>query len=60
MSLVITEEFKQTIESSKELIYKFESERLGCFRTLFVGNYLFAACSSKKHTIIKVFSLDRG
>lgn len=47
-------------EVPKEIVYKLESEKLGCYRTLFVDNYLFAACSSKKHTGIKVYSLESG
>ena len=26
----------------------------------FIGNYLYAGCSSKKNTFIKVFNLDKG
>jgi WD40 repeat protein len=33
---------------------------LGCYRTLFVGNYIFAACPSKKSTNIKVYSMEKG
>lgn len=44
----------------KQLIYKLESERLGCFRLKFVGNFLLAACSRKKMTVIKVFDLGNG
>jgi hypothetical protein len=44
----------------KQLIYKLESEQLGCYRLKFIGNYLFAACSQKKNTIIKVFDLANG
>ncbi len=44
----------------KSLIYKFESERMGCYRVKFVGNFLFAACSTAKYTCIKVFALENG
>ena len=47
-------------EIPKEIVYKLESEKLGCYRTIFINNYLFAACSSKKHTNIKVYSLESG
>lgn len=47
-------------EIPQQFIYKLESDRLGCYRTLFIGNYLFCACPNKKHTCIKVFSLEKG
>jgi WD40 repeat protein len=37
-----------------------ESSRLGCFRVKFVGNYLYAACSDKNTTVVKVFKLEDG
>lgn len=33
---------------------------LGCYRVKFIGNFLMAACSKKKITIIKVFNLANG
>ena len=33
---------------------------MGCFRLKFIGNYLLAACSKKKNTVIKVFDLGSG
>ena len=51
---------RNTCEIPKQLVYKFESEKLGCYRTQFINNYLFAACASKKHTNIKVYSLENG
>ena len=47
-------------EVPKELIYKLESGKLGCYRLKFIGKRLFAACSSKKKTSIKVYSLENG
>ena len=33
---------------------------MGCYRAKFIGDRLFAACSEKKYTSIKVYALQDG
>ena len=51
---------REICEVPRQLIYKLDSEQLGCFRLKFVGNYLLAAVSRKKHSTLKVFDLSSG
>ena len=55
--------FNEPCRLPNQLEYKFETERLGCFKMSFSssGRFLAAACTKQNSkTIIKVFDINNG